>query len=308
LSKTLQNVIDAKVSSAVYPSALVIQETICAIKSNKPLISIFSNVQQEAEEAVNKISRTFSTLSEKQLDEQLDGVTDFLDSLTCSTTNSRKTNQPKQPDAASIERRNITDCKRKPVKPEFYDPSDPKTPQSSNKKRKPPQASYQYVSSDDENYFINDDDNDKQSRNKKIKQNNKYEYGDEYSDDEDYWKSSSVVAAPDSSAGTAAKTDEVPPPNNSSSSSSSVVAAPDSSPGTAAKTDEVPPPNNSSSSSSSVVAAPDSSTKEGVPITQPMPLSKELTDNDGIVVLLSERINQMVSIFAKLKMYIINKT
>ena len=277
MSKTLQNVIDAKVSSAVYPSALVIQETICAIKSNKPLISIFSNVQQEAEEAVNKISRTFSTLSEKQLDEQLDGVTDFLDSLTCSTTNSRKTNQPKQPDAASIERRNITDCKRKPVKPEFYDPSDPKTPQSSNKKRKP-QASYQYVSSDDENYFINDDDNDKQSRNKKIKQNNKYEYGDEYSDDEDYWKSSSVVAAPDSSAGTAAKTDEVPPPNNSSSSSSSVVAA------------------------------PDSSTKEGVPITQPMPLSKELTDNDGIVVLLSERINQMVSIFAKLKMYIINKT
>ena len=233
-------------------------------------------MQQEAEEAVNKISRTFSTLSEKQLDEQLDGVTDFLDSLTCSTTNSRKTNQPKQPDAASIERRNITDCKRKPVKPEFYDPSDPKTPQSSNKKRKP-QASYQYVSSDDENYFINDDDNDKQSRNKKIKQNNKYEYGDEYSDDEDSWKSSSVVAAPDSSAGTAAKTDEVPPPNNSSSSSSSVVAA------------------------------PDSSTKEGVPITQPMPLSKELTDNDGIVVL-SERINQMVSIFAKLKMYIINKT
>ena len=275
MSKTLQNVIDAKVSSAVYPSALVIQETICAIKSNKPLISIFSNVQQEAEEAVNKISRTFSTLSEKQLDEQLDGVTDFLDSLTCSTTNSRKTNQPKQPDAASIERRNITDCKRKPVKPEFYDPSDPKTPQSSKKKRKP-QASYQYTS-DDENYFINDDDNDKQSRNKKIKQNNKYEYGDEYSDDEDYWKSSSVVAAPDSSAGTAAKTDEVPPPNNSSSSSSSVVAA------------------------------PDSSTKEGVPITQPMPLSKELTDNDGIVVL-SERINQMVSIFAKLKMYIINKT
>ena len=271
MSKTLQNVIDAKVSSAVYPSALVIQETICAIKSNKPLISIFSNVQQEAEEAVNKISRTFSTLSEKQLDEQLDGVTDFLDSLTCSTTNSRKTNQPKQPDAASIERRNITDCKRKPVKPEFYDPSDPKTPQSSKKKRKP-QASYQYTS-DDENFFINDDDNDKQSRNKKIKQNNKYEYGDEYSE-----KSSSVVAAPDSSAGTAAKTDEVPPPNNSSSSSSSVVAA------------------------------PDSSTKEGVPITQPMPLSKELTDNDGIVVLLSERINQMVSIFAKLKMYIINKT
>ena len=131
LSKSLQVAIDTKVKNALYPSAVVIKQTLDAIKNNDPFIIAFPNANQEAEVAVRNITNTFKGLTPEQLDNHIEGALGMLQTL--SANPKKKKIKQQREDLAPLVGDNV---KRVIMKTQLFDPSPSKGKQKPAKKSK----------------------------------------------------------------------------------------------------------------------------------------------------------------------------